>query len=135
MGLLGVIILEEWGGVGFDSIAVVIIYYELSKFDLGFMFVYFVYSMLFVNNFFYNSSEVQREQYLLKILMGEWIGVMGMTEFVAGIDVLGMCIIVCQEGDRYVFNGCKIFIINGIEVIVYFIYVKVNDRIIVFVVE
>ena len=69
--------------------------------------------MLFVNNFYYAANAEQRGRYLPKVLSGEWIGAMGMTEPSGGTDVLGMKTIARRDGDGYVLNGRKTFITNA----------------------
>ena len=135
LGLHGVTIPAESGGAGLDTTAAVIIHHELSKSDPGFCLAYLAHSMLFVNNFFHNSNEDQRRRYLDKVLTGEWIGAMGMTEPCAGTDVLGMQTTARKDGDSYVINGNKIFITNGNDASIYVIYAKIDGRVTAFVVE
>ena len=135
MGLHGVTIPEEWGGAGLDTTAAVIIHHELSRSDPGFCLAYLAHSMLFVNNFFYNANDEQRARYLPKVLSGEWIGAMGMTEPGVGTDVLGMQTTAVKDGGEYVLNGSKTFITNAKESSIYVIYAKVEGRISSFVVE
>ena len=135
MGLIGVTIPEEWGGAGLDSTAAVIIHHELSKSDPGFTLAFLAHAMLFVNNFFHNSTDEQRKRYLAKTLTGECIGAMGMTEPSAGTDVLGMRTTAVRDGDTYVLNGHKTFITNGPEAGLYIIYAKIEGRVTAFLVE
>ena len=135
LGLHGVTIPEEWGGAGLDTTAAVIIHHELSKSDPGFCLAYLAHAMLFVNNFFHSSDDDHRKRYLDKVLSGEWIGAMGMTEPSAGTDVMGMRTTAVRDGDSYVLNGSKTFITNGCEASIYLIYAKVEGRITAFVVE
>src|SRR5262249_49712982 len=107
--------------------------------DPGFCLAYLAHAMLFVNNFFWAGNDEQRARYLPKVLTGEHIGAMGMTEPAVGTDVLGMRTTARREGDRFVLNGRKTFITNAPEADVFLIYAKVNvgvdDRITTFVVE
>lgn len=135
LGLHGVTIPADWGGSDLDTTAAVIIHHEISKSDPGFCLAYLAHSMLFVNNFFYNSNDQQRKRYLDKVLTGEWIGAMGMTEPSAGTDVLGMQTTARKDGDSYVLNGNKIFITNGNDASIYVIYAKIDGRLTAFVVE
>jgi isovaleryl-CoA dehydrogenase len=135
LGLLGVTIDEEWGGSGLDTTAAVIIHHELSMSDPGFCLAYLAHSMLFVNNFFFNANDEQRKRYLPKVLSGEWVGAMGMTEPSAGTDVLGMGTTARREGDRYILNGRKTFITNGPEASVFCVYAKIDGRLTAFVIE
>lgn len=135
LGLLGVTIPEEWGGAGLDATAAVIVHHELAKSDPGFTLAYLAHSMLFVNNFFWNSSDEQKKQYLDKVISGEWVGCMCMTEPAVGTDVLGMQTTAVRDGNSWVLNGAKTFITNAPESSIFFIYATVNGRITSFVAE
>jgi isovaleryl-CoA dehydrogenase len=113
LGLLGITVAAEHGGAGMDALAAVIVHEELSASDPGFCLAYLAHSMLFVNNFYRNASAEQRERYLPKVISGEWVGGMCMTEPGAGTDVLGMKTQAVRHGDSYHINGRKIFITNG----------------------
>lgn len=135
LGLLGITIPEEWGGAGMDATAAVIVHHEMAKADPGFTLAYLAHSMLFVNNFFHCSSPEQRERYLPKVISGEWVGGMGMTEPGVGTDVLGMSSTARRTERGWVLNGNKMFITNGPEASVFLIYAKVEGKITSFVVE
>jgi len=135
LGLLGITVPEEHGGSGMDSVAAVIVHHELSRSDPGFCLAYLAHSMLFVNNFFASSNAEQRARYLPKVISGEWVAGMGMTEPGAGTDVVGMTTIAVEDGDRYVLNGTKTYITNGCEGFAFLVYAKVNNRITSFVVD
>jgi isovaleryl-CoA dehydrogenase len=113
MGLLGVTVDERYGGAGMDALAAVIVHEELSASDPGFCLAYLAHSMLCVNNFAVNASDEQRQRVLPKLVSGEWIGAMGMSEPGAGTDVLGMRTTATKDGDDYVINGRKMWITNG----------------------
>jgi isovaleryl-CoA dehydrogenase len=113
LGLLGITVAAEHGGAGMDAVAAVIVHEEMSASDPGFCLAYLAHSMLFVNNFYRNASAEQRQRYLAKVISGEWIGGMCMTEPGAGTDVLGMKTQAVRRGDSYHINGRKIFITNG----------------------
>jgi isovaleryl-CoA dehydrogenase len=135
LGLLGVTIPEEDGGAGMDTVAAVIIHHELSKSDPGFALAYLAHSMLFVNNFYWCSNAAQRERYLDKVLSGEWVAGMGMTEPGAGTDVIGMSTTAERQGDEYVLNGTKTYITNGCEGFCFLVYAKVEGRVTAFLVD
>ncbi len=113
LGLFGITVPEEWGGSGMDPVAAVIAHEELAASDPGFCLAFLAHSMLFVNNFAQNSNDKQRKQYLPKVISGEWIGGMCMTEPSAGTDVLGMKTKAVRNGDTYKLTGRKMFITNG----------------------
>ena len=113
LGLLGITVASEHGGAGMDAVAAVIVHEEISASDPGFCLAYLAHSMLFVNNFYHNANEEQRRRYLNKVISGEWIGGMCMTEPSVGTDVLGMKTQAVRRGDSYYLNGRKMFITNG----------------------
>ena len=115
--------------------AAVIVHHELSKADPGFCLAYLAHAVLFVNNFYYAGNDEQRARYLPKVLSGEWIGGMGMTEPGAGTDVLGMSTTAVPDGDDYVLNGTKTYITNGCEGHCFLVYAKLADRISAFLVD
>jgi isovaleryl-CoA dehydrogenase len=135
LGLLGITIPAEHGGAGMDALGAVIVHHELSKSDPGFTLAYLAHSMLFVNNFFHAGNDEQRARYLPKVLTGEWIGAMGMTEPSSGTDVLGMKTTARREGDSFVLKGRKALITNAPEADVFVIYATVEGRITSFLVE
>lgn len=135
LGLLAITVPEHMGGAGLDSVAAVIVHEELSRYDPGFCLAYLAHSMLFVNNFAQSANEEQRGRYLEKVISGEWVGGMGMTEPSHGTDVLGMRTRADRKGDRYVLNGTKTYITNGPEGDVFQVYAKIDGKISAFVVE
>ncbi len=135
LGLHGVTIPTEHGGSGMDPLAAVIVHHELSKSDPGFCLAYLAHAMLFVNNFFYAANDEQRKKYLPKVLTGEWIGAMGMTEPSAGTDVLGMRSVAVSNGDHYILKGHKALITNAPEADIFIVYAKVDSKITSFIVE
>jgi isovaleryl-CoA dehydrogenase len=135
LGLLGITIPESDGGAGLDALAAVIVHHELAKSDPGFTLAYLAHAMLFVNNFYYAGNAEQRERYLPKVLTGEWIGAMGMTEPSSGTDVLGMKTVARREGDHFVIKGRKALITNAPEAQVFIVYALVDGRVTSFLVE
>ncbi len=135
LGLLGITVPEEHGGAGLDTVAAVIVHHELAKSDPGFTLAYLAHSMLFVNNFFHSANDAQRKRYLPKVISGEWIAGMGMTEPGAGTDVLGMQTTARKDGDHWVLNGTKTYITNGVEGFCFLVYAKVDGRLTSFVVD
>jgi isovaleryl-CoA dehydrogenase len=135
LGLLGITIPLDDGGAGLDAVAAVIVHHELSKYDPGFCLAYLAHSMLFVNNFYHCSNDEQRGRYLDKVISGEWVAGMGMTEPGAGTDVLAMKTTAVRDGDSYVLNGTKTYITNGCEGHCFLVYAKVDGKISSFVVD
>ena len=135
LGLLGITVPEEHGGAGLDATAAVIVHEELSKHDPGFCLAYLAHSMLFVNNFFHASNDDQKARYLDKVINGEWVGAMGMTEPDHGTDVLGMTSTAVRDGDEYVLSGTKTYITNGPEASIFQVYAQTGGKISAFIVE
>jgi isovaleryl-CoA dehydrogenase len=133
--LLGITVPAEDGGAGMDAVAATIVHHELAKVDPGLTLAYLAHAMLFVNNFYNCSNGAQRERYLAKVLSGEWIAGMGMTEPGAGTDVLGMRTVAVRDGNGYVLNGSKTYITNGPEGFCFLVYAKLDERITAFVVD
>lgn len=135
LGLLGITVPAEAGGAGMDTVAAVIVHHELSKSDPGFCLAYLAHSMLFVNNFYHCSDDAQKARWLPKVLSGEWVGGMGMTEPGFGTDVLGMATTAVRDGDRYILNGTKTYITNGPDGFCFLVYAKVGGRVTSFLVD
>ncbi len=114
LGLLGITVSEERGGAGMDATAAVIVHEELSASDPGFTLAYLAHSMLCVNNLASNASAEQCARYLPKLISGEHVGAMGMSEPGVGTDVLGMTTSAVKDGDFYRVNGRKMWITNGV---------------------
>lgn len=113
LGLLSITVPEADGGSGMDAVAAVIAHEELSAADPGFCLAYLAHAMLFVNNFCRNANPEQRRKYLPRVVSGEWVGGMCMTEPSAGTDVLGLKTQAVRRGDVYSLTGRKMFITNG----------------------
>jgi len=135
LGLLGITVPADHGGAGMDVLGAVTVHHELAKSDPGFTLAYLAHAILFVNNFFHAANDEQRARFLPKVLSGEHIGCMGMTEPGAGTDVLGMSTTARQEDDCYILNGAKALITNAPEAHLFLIYAKLDGRITSFVVE
>ena len=135
LGLLGITIPAEDDGAGMDAVAAVVVHHELAKYDPGFTLAYLAHSMLFVNNFYNCSNAEQRARYLPKVLSGEWIAGMGMTEPGAGTDVLAMSTTAVRRGDGYVVNGTKTYITNACEGHCFLVYAKLDGRLTAFVID
>jgi isovaleryl-CoA dehydrogenase len=135
LGLIGITIPEADGGAGLDATASVIVHEELAYADPGFTLGYLAHALLFVNNFYWAGNAEQHKRYLPKVLTGELIGGMGMTEPAVGTDVLGMQTVARRSGNGYVLNGRKTFITNGVEGNIFLVYAKLDDRITTFIVE
>ncbi len=128
LGLFGVTVPEEDGGAGLDAVASVLIIEEFSRYDPGIMLSYLAHDILFVNNFYHSSNAEQRARYLSKVISGEWIAGMAMSEPGAGTDVLGMKTRAVRKGDHYVLNGTKQWITNGPQGDLFLVYARTGDN-------
>jgi isovaleryl-CoA dehydrogenase len=124
LGFFGLTVPADRGGVGMDPTAAIIVHEEMSRFDPAITLSYLAHELLFVNNFFHAGSQSQHDRYLPRVISGEWIAGMAMTEPGAGTDVLGMATTAVKRGDRYVFNGTKQFITNAQYGQVFLVYAK-----------
>ncbi len=113
LGLLGITIPEKYDGAGMDAVAVVQLMESLSTSDPGFALAVLAHSILFAHNLSVNASEEQCQRYLPKMVSGEHIGGMCMTEPGAGTDVLGMSTKAVPDGKDFVVTGTKTYITNG----------------------
>jgi isovaleryl-CoA dehydrogenase len=135
LGLLGITVPADDGGSGMDAVGAVIAHHEMSKSDPGFTLAYLAHAMLFVNNFYYTSDAAQRKRYLDKVISGEWVGAMGMTEPSGGTDVIGMKTVAVKERGGYVLTGRKALITNAPDADIFLVYAKLDGRITSFVLE
>ena len=125
MGLLGVTIPEEYGGSAMSYQAHVVVMEEISRASAAIGLSYGANSNLCVNNLYLSGTEAQRRKYLPKLCTGEWVGALAMSEPGAGSDVIGsMSCTAVQQGDRWVANGSKMWITNGPEADVLFVYMR-----------
>jgi isovaleryl-CoA dehydrogenase len=114
LGLLGITVPEKDGGAGMDATAAVIVHEELSASDPGFALAYLAHSMLCVNNLAVNATDEQKRRWLPRLITGDSIGAMGMSEPAVGTDVLGLKTTAKLDGDHWVVNGRKMWITNGV---------------------
>ena len=135
LGLIGITIPDGDGGANLDAVASCIVHDELAYSDPGFALGYLAHALLFVNNFYWAANPTQRRRILPKVLSGEHVGAMGMSEPAVGTDVLGMQTTARRTSTGYVLNGRKTFITNGPEADVALIYAKLDGRITTFLVE
>ncbi len=128
LGLLGVLVSEEDGGAGLDAVAATIAMEEMGAVDASTTLSYLAHSILCVNQFGHNGSKEQKKKYLPKLISGEWIGGMGMSEPGAGSDALGMSTKARKQSDgSYVITGTKTWITNGPIGDVFYVYAKTGE--------
>ena len=124
MGLLGVTVSEEYGGAGLGYLAHVVAMEEISRGSASVALSYGAHSNLCVNQINRNGTPAQKAKYLPKLISGEHIGALAMSEPNAGSDVVSMKLRAEKRGDRYVLNGSKTWITNGPDANTYVIYAK-----------
>ena len=126
LGLLGITVSEEFGGVDMGYLAHTVAMEEISRASGGIGLSYGAHSNLCVNQIFKNGTPAQRQAYLHKLVSGEHIGALAMSEPNAGSDVVSMKLRAEKKGDQYVLNGNKMWITNGPDAHVFVIYAKTD---------
>lgn len=113
LGLMGVLVPQEYGGSGFGYLEYVTAIVELSKIDGSIGLSMAAHNSLCTNHILTFGNEAQKQQYLPKLASGEWIGAWGLTEPNTGSDAGNMRTLAVKDGDYYVINGAKNFITHG----------------------
>jgi len=124
MGLLGVTIPEEYGGIGAGYVAYGLVAREIERVDSGYRSMMSVQSSLVMYPIYAYGTEEQRRKYLPKLASGEWIGCFGLTEPDAGSDPGGMKTTARQTANGYVLNGTKMWISNAPIADVFVVWAK-----------
>ncbi len=128
LGLLGITAEEEYGGSGMGYMAHVIAMEELSRASAALALSYGAHSNLCVNQLTLNATIEQKKKYLPKLISGEHVGALAMSEPGAGSDVVGMQCRADKKGDHYVLNGNKMWITNGPDAEVLVVYAKTDKN-------
>ena len=126
MGLLGLTVAEEYGGTNMGYLAHVIAMEEISRASASIGLSYGAHSNLCVNQIHKNGSEEQKQKYLPKLVSGEHIGALAMSEPNAGSDVVSMKLTARENGDHYILNGNKMWITNGPDAHTLVVYAKTD---------
>ncbi|KAL7746956.1 hypothetical protein RI367_007668 [Sorochytrium milnesiophthora] len=126
MGLLGITAPEKYGGLGLGYLSHVLAMEELSRASGSVALSYGAHSNLCVNQIARNGSEEQKQKYLPKLISGEHVGALAMSEAGSGSDVVSMRIRADKKGDRYILNGTKFWITNGPDANVLVVYAKTD---------
>jgi alkylation response protein AidB-like acyl-CoA dehydrogenase len=113
LGLLGVLVPEEYGGAGFGYMEYVTAIIELSKVDGSIGLSMAAHNSLCTNHILLFGSEEQKRKYLPNLASGKWIGAWGLTEPNTGSDAGNMMTVAKRDGDHYILNGAKNFITHG----------------------
>ena len=126
MGLLGMTAGEEYGGTNMGYLAHMVAMEEISRASASVGLSYGAHSNLCVNQIRRNGTEAQKQKYLTKLISGEHVGALAMSEPGAGSDVVSMKLKATLKGDRYVLNGSKMWITNGGDADTLVVYAKTN---------
>ena len=126
VGILGVTVEEEYGGAGMGYAEHVVAMEEVSRASASVGLSYGAHSNLCVNQIRRNGNEDQKRRYLPKLITGEHVGALAMSEPGAGSDVVSMRLRADKKGDRYVLNGNKMWITNGPDADTLVVYAKTD---------
>ena len=128
LGLLGITVEEAYGGADMGYLAHVVAVEEIARASASVSLSYGAHSNLCVNQIRLNGTEEQKRRYLPKLVSGEHVGALAMSEAGAGSDVVGMKLAAEKRNDRYVLNGTKYWITNGPDADVLVVYAKTDPE-------
>ncbi len=128
VGVLGITVGEEYGGAGMGYLAHMVAMEEISRASASVGLSYGAHSNLCVNQIRRNGSEAQRLKYLPKLISGEHVGALAMSESGAGSDVISMTLKAVEHGGHYVLNGTKMWITNGPDADTLVVYAKTEPE-------
>jgi isovaleryl-CoA dehydrogenase len=126
MGLLGISVEENYGGTAMGYLAHIVAMEEISRASASVGLSYGAHSNLCVNQIRRNGTEAQKKSFLPRLISGEHVGALAMSEPNAGSDVVSMTLRADKKGDRYVLNGSKMWITNGGDADVLIVYAKTD---------
>ncbi|SRR5690625_22506 len=126
LGVLGMTADEEYGGTNMGYLAHMIAMEEISRASASIGLSYGAHSNLCVNQINRNGNEAQKQKYLPKLISGEHVGALAMSETGAGSDVVSMKLRAEKKGDHYVLNGSKMWITNGPDADTLVVYAKTD---------
>jgi isovaleryl-CoA dehydrogenase len=128
MGLLGIIVDETYGGAGLGYLAHVVAMEEISRASASVGLSYGAHSNLCVNQIRRNGTTAQKQKYLPKLVSGERVGALAMSESGSGSDVVSMRLRAKPRGNAYVLNGTKMWITNGPDADTLVVYAKTDPH-------
>ncbi|MDU8945855.1 isovaleryl-CoA dehydrogenase [Ovoidimarina sediminis] len=128
LGLLGITVEEEYGGAGMGYLAHTVAVEEISRVSASIGLSYGAHSNLCVNQIRLNGTEAQKSRYLPKLVSGEHVGALAMSEAGAGSDVVGMKLRAEKRNDHYRLNGTKYWITNGPDADTLVVYAKTDPE-------
>ena len=125
-GLLGVTVPERWGGANLGYLAHIVVMEEISRASGSVGLSYGAHSNLCMNQIALNATDAQRDRYLPRLVSGEHVGALAMSEPGAGSDVVGMQLRAERRGESYALTGSKMWITNGPDADVVVVYAKTD---------
>ena len=128
LGLHGITVDEEWGGAGLGYLEHCVAVEEVSRASASVGLSYGAHSNLCVNQIRRNGNDDQKQRYLPKLISGEHVGALAMSEAGAGSDVVSMTTRADRRGDRYILNGAKMWITNAPHADVLLVYAKTDPK-------
>lgn len=126
LGLHGITVSEEYGGSGMTYLEHVVAIEEMSRASAAVALAYGAHSNLCINQIYRNASEEQKRRYLPKLISGEHVGSLAMSEAGAGSDVVSMRLRADRKGDKFILNGTKMWITNGPHANTLLVYAKTD---------
>jgi isovaleryl-CoA dehydrogenase len=126
LGLLGITVDDEYGGTNMGYLAHIVAMEEISRASASVGLSYGAHSNLCVNQIRRNGTDAQKKKYLPKLISGEHVGALAMSEPGSGSDVVSMKLSAVKKGDRYVLNGNKMWITNGPDANTMVVYAKTD---------
>jgi len=128
LGVLGITVEEEYGGAGLGYLAHMVAMEEISRASASIGLSYGAHSNICVNQIRRNGSAVQKLRYLPKLVRGEHVGALAMSESESGSDVVSMRLQAQEKGGRYLLNGSKMWITNGPDADTLVVYAKTDPE-------
>ena len=128
LGLLGITVEEDYGGVGMGYLAHCVAVEEISRASASVGLSYGAHSNLCVNQIRRNGTEEQKRKYLPKLISGEHVGSLAMSESGAGSDVVSMKLRAEKRNDRFILNGTKMWITNGPDASTLVVYARTDPE-------
>ncbi len=128
LGLLGITVEPRWGGAGMGYLAHVVAMEEISRASAAVGLSYGAHSNLCVNQLRRHGSDAQKRAYLPRLVSGEHVGALAMSEAGAGSDVMSMRLRAEKRADRYLLDGTKMWTTNGPDADVLVVYAKTDPQ-------
>jgi isovaleryl-CoA dehydrogenase len=126
LGILGMTVSENYGGAGMGYLAHCVVVEELSRASASIALSYAAHSNICVNQIYRNGNEEQKQRFLPKLISGEHVGALAMSETGSGSDVVSMKLKAERRNDAYILNGRKMWITNGPDASVLVVYAKTD---------